>query len=668
MIRSSRIGLAHLTLALFALAILVKAAHVQLIEGDRWRNLAERQQMSATEIPAPRGEILDATRRVLAESRETVRLEITPREVNQRVKLRRALEKLGVNRSVIARAMDTSVKNVVVPGRFLRLDAAPAMALRGVYSYPSVTRSYAVSKGARGIVGHVDANNRAVDGLELSLDSILRGTPGSLTIVRDSKGQRRESPLARSVDPVKGNSVVLTIHADLQEIAETALADAVQKMNAEGGDIVILDPHTGEILAMASRRLDPRQTAASVLTEPFEPGSTAKPFMAAALLERGRVSDTDTIDTGNGELEINGRVIHDDHRIGRASLQQVLRWSSNIGIVKFSERLTPREQFETLRDFGFGTPTGVPFPSEASGLLRSPQNWSKQSANSLAMGYEFSATPLQLALAYAPFANGGELVEPALVREIIANDGTVLYKHSRRVVRRVLSKPVADKMRRMLLDVVDEGTALQAAIDNYLLAGKTGTPRATVRGRYVPGRNNPNFVGLFPGDDPQYVIVVKLTAPRSSVYAAQTAAPVTKAILEAAVAARDAALDRKRLASSMVGTQRAAPASPKKEAVQQAGDERPEAVVASGDRAEQRAAAPFVVTLPLTRPTPPPRVSRAVPDVRGLPLRDAVRSLHSAGFRVQLARGGNDRGATATFPAAGEVAQTGTLVRLLFHD
>jgi cell division protein FtsI (penicillin-binding protein 3) len=393
-----------------------------------------------------------------------------------------------------------------------------------------------------------------------------------------------------------------------------------------------------------------------------------KPFIAAGLLERGRVADHDSVDTGDGLLEINGRPIHDEHLIGRAPLSQVLRWSSNIGIVKFAERLTPKEQFETLRDFGFGTATGLPFPSESEGVLRSPKSWSKQSANSLAMGYEMSVTPLQLAAAYAAFANGGELIQPALVKEVISPDGSVRYRHSPRVVRRVMSKPVAEKVRRMLLDVVDEGTALEAAIDTYQLAGKTGSPRAAVRGRYT-GQYNPNFVGLFPGDNPQYVIVVKMAAPQNSIFAAKTAAPVTKLILQAAIAARDAALDRSRLASSVI-----APASSKAEsvvaqaAVQQTGTMREPGSRAIEDSSNRDVSAPFVVTLPLRTERPPPRVARAIPDVRGLVLRDAVRSLHSAGFRVQLARPSGTVGnaLAATAPAAGELVPTGTLVRLLF--
>ena len=684
MIRSSRIGLAHTVLAVFGIAILIRSAQVQLVDGKRWRAAAERQQVSARTVPAPRGEILDATRRVIAQSREMVRLEIAPREVRERAKLRRALQSLHIDESVIARALDSTEKYLTIPGRFLATDASTAMQIRGVKSFATLTRAYAASQSAQGIVGHVDANNSPVDGLELSLDSILRGVPGAATIVRDSKGQSRESPSEPGTPPTKGNSLVLTINADLQEIAEKALADAVSRMGAEGGDIVILDPHSGEILAMASRRLGLRETAATAITEPFEPGSTAKPFMAAGLIERGLVSDRDSVDTGNGEYETNGRVIHDEHHIGRAPMADVLRWSSNIGIVKFSERLSAGQQYETLRDFGFGTPTGVPYPTEAGGMLRTPRVWSKQSANSLAMGYEISVTPLQLATAYAAFANGGELVEPALIKEIVGPDGVVRYQHKRRVVRRVMSVAAADKIRHMLLDVVDEGTALQAQLDNYLLAGKTGTPRGTVRGHYVRGRYNPNFVGLFPGDAPQYVIVVKLTAPQSSIFAAETAAPVSKVILQAAIAARDAALDRGKLASSMVPSRKPVTV----ETVEQAGS--PAARVASANvptatpasldsspREPPRAEsfAPFVVTLPL-RPLPAPKPTvHAIPDVRGLDLRDAVRSLHSAGFRVALGKGSGVRttggpsgvgSSVMTTPAAGELAPTGTLVRLLF--
>jgi cell division protein FtsI (penicillin-binding protein 3) len=653
MIRPSRIGFAHATLAVFAIAILMKAASVQLVEGKAWRARAERQQTREQTVPAPRGEILDASGRVLAQSHDMVQLAIAPREVVERAKLRRALQALKVEPAVVARALDAATAWVVIPDRFVALDAAPATALAGVHATALVARSYSLSEGAQRLIGHVDAANNAVDGIELSLDSILRGTPGSATLVRDRKGQSRESPVAPGTPPTRGHTVTLSINADLQEIAETALAEAVSRMGAEGGDVVILDPHDGDVLAMASRRVGVRFGSATALTEPFEPGSTMKPFIAAGLLERGRVQDSDSVDTGNGVLKINGREIHDEHHLGKVPLADVLRWSSNIGIVKFATRLSSGEEFETLRDFGFGTATGVTYPAEASGTLRTPREWSAQSANSMAMGYEVAVTPLQLAVAYAAIANGGELLEPSLVKRVVSPAGEVVYRHTRRAVRRVMSRPVADKVRRMLLGVVDDGTALKAALDNYVLAGKTGTPRATVRGRYVRGRYNPNFVALFPGDNPQYVIVVKLTAPQGSYFGATTAAPVTKAVLEAAIAARDAALDRTKLASSSVGGRTAAtPAIPP-------------APVGPDTTDANRAAISFVVTLPFVRePAPRGPRPRVVPDVHGLAVRDAVRSLHSAGFRVQLARGAGG----GTSPVAGSMAPSGTLVRLLLSN
>jgi len=678
MIRPSRIGFVHALLALFAVAVVVRAANVQLFHGRSWRARADRQQLAARQMPAPRGQILDASGLVLAQSREMVQIETAPREVkpDDRAVLRRALARAGVKVEWIARALDTRRTWVTLPGRYLAMDVAPATRLRGVYTTAASVRTYAMSEGTRRLVGRVDAQNRALDGLELALDSVLRGTAGSTTLVRDIRGRSFESPNAPRVAPRPGNTVVLTLNRELQEIAEHELADAVARMKAEGGDIVILDPHDGDILAMASRRADFRSTAATALTEPFEPGSTLKPFIAAGLLARGKARETDKVNTGDGTLEIEGRVIHDEHLIGRASLASVLQWSSNVGIVKFARRLTPREQFETLRDFGFGTATGAPYPSEANGVLREPTRWSKQSAASLAMGYEISVTPLQLALAYATFANGGELLEPALVKEVRAPDGTVQYRHDRRVVRRVLSPEQSNRVRTMLLNVVENGTAVQADVSSFLVAGKTGTPRRTVNGRYAPQQYNPNFVGLFPGDAPQYVIVVKLTNPRDekgSFYGAATAAPLTKTILQAAVAARDAALDREKLASSKQPIGTLAPSAggtavTPLEPPQTASELALEQGVAkrAGAAVDDALAAPYVVALPRRSMHIEDRhAPRAVPDVRGLMLRDAVRALHTAGFHVRLVRAGTGANGD-TAPVAGTMTTAGALVRLSY--
>ncbi len=655
----SRVGLVHLGLALFALAIVGKTARVQLLQGRAWAASALRQQSTERVIPAPRGEILDASGGTLAQSRETVKLDVAPSEVKNRRALREALAAAGVPAPTVARAVDPARKWVPLPGRFVASDVARISAMRGVYTTPIIERAYASSEGLRRIIGRVDADGRAVDGVELALDSLLRGVPGSATVMRDGRGLRFESPTAPGTAPVIGHTVMLTINQELQEIAERALGDAVARMGAEGGDVVVLDPADGAILAMASRRQDPRATAATALTEPYEPGSTMKPFIAAVLLEKGRARETDVVDTHDGQLTINGRTINDEHRAARMSLAEVIRFSSNVGIVQFAQRLSPQEEFEALRDFGFGMPTGVPYPVEATGTLREPARWSSQSAQSLAMGYEVAVTPLQLAAAYVALANDGELLEPALVREVRGPDGRVVYRHARRVVRRVVSPAVARRVRTMLLGVVEGGTAVKADLGSFSLAGKTGTARRTVQGRYAPGQHIPTFVGLFPGDHPQFVILVKLDNPRGAYVGGLTAAPVTKAVLEAALASRNAALDRGTLAASRRERPLEADSASRRVAAAQVVRDSTAAAQPLDD--DSPGATPFVALLPSP---PAPRVTplppRAVPDVRGMSARQAARALHGAGFRVQLVAAPPG----TTSPAAGTVAAAGSIVRL----
>ena len=290
---------------------------------------------------------------------------------------------------------------------------------------------------------------------------------------------------------------MLTINADLQEIAEKSLADAVSRMGAEGGDIVILDPHTGEILAMASRRLDPRQTSATVITEPFEPGSTAKPFMAAGLLERGRVDGSRTPSTRATACSrsTGARIRSTSISSAARRLADVLRWSSNIGIVKFAQRLLERERVRDACAISGSAcrPAFRTRPNPAECCARR-KSWSNQSANSMAMGYEIAVTPLQLAAAYAAFANGGELVEPALVKEIIAPDGDgSLSAHAAHRPSRDVGSRSPTRFGTCCSTSSTKAPRSRRRSTTICLAGKTGTPRGTVKGHYVAGRYNPEL-------------------------------------------------------------------------------------------------------------------------------------------------------------------------------
>jgi cell division protein FtsI (penicillin-binding protein 3) len=683
--RIDRLTLVHAGLVVFAGALIWKTGKLQLVENEQWAAQAKRQHFSPAALPAVRGPIYDATGSLLVETRELTRLSVAPQEVRNLDNVIRGLRQLDVPEPAIARLRDPARRWVDLPGAYRPADVAFLSATRGVYANPVIDRVYAPAGGIRRIVGRLDADGKPLDGLELALDSILRGDSARMRVPRDRFGRTMAGPVTAATAPQPGASVTLTINRALQDISERALGLAVDTLGASGGDIVVLNPHNGEILAMASRRSDPRATANTAISEPFEPGSTLKPFVAASLLSRRRARAEEVIATFNGVLQVEGRTIRDVHKAPQMTLADIIRKSSNVGIVRFAERLSRGEQYELLRDLGFGTPTGIALPAEASGTLREPRHWSRQTSASLMMGYEVAVTPLQLATAYATLANGGVLIEPQLIREIRSADGGVLYKARPRVLRRVFTTEAAEAVRAMLLSVVDSGTAMQADLANFEVGGKSGTARRVIGGRYAPGRYTASFVGIFPVNSPQYVVLVKLDDPKGAIYGGQTAAPLTRVVLEAALAARDAALDRSVLASAtresldaFVSTRRA-PGSKRLAAipVAPAGAGTPlRETVAGAPPAETVA----VAALPQRARTIPPtqvhtfdvplaatngmieavRAERPVPDVNQVGVRHAVRLLHEAGFRVVIERG-VPRQVT---PAPGTMLPAGGVVRV----
>lgn len=656
MVRPSRITIVFLGLITFAVALIVQAAKVQLLEGKQWALRARTQHFQGATLPAPRGAIFDASGNVLVESRQLVQLEIAPTEVRDPSGLGRLLRTAKVDSRSIRIATDPRRKYMVLPGLFAPSDVAALASTRGVHARPVMDRAYATAGGIRRIAGRIGPDGSGLDGIELALDTILRGDSVRALVARDSRGRTIDSPEGWKSVPRPGADVTLTINRVLQEICERALARAADSLDADGGDIVVMNPFTGDILAMATRRANPASTANTAVTEPFEPGSTLKPFIAAALLERGLAQPDEIVDTYNGQYEVDGRVINDLHKAPRLSLRDVIRYSSNIGIVQFARRLSSREKYELLRDLGFGMATAVPLPAESEGRLREPKLWSGTSAASLAMGYELSVTPLQLVSAYSALANGGELMQPQIVKEIRSASGDVIYQSRPRAIRRVMSEPVARAVREMLVGVVDSGTAMKADLATYMLGGKSGTARRVVQGRgYVPGSYTASFVGLFPANKPQYVVLVKLDSPRRAIFGGEIAAPVTKVVLLAALAARNAALNKGELANV--------------ERVQPIADSsavssiRPAAVAIEQPPIPAPVEAPpssVTFDLPFSRKAvATDKHARPVPDVRALPLRDAVRALHQAGFRVRLVTTG--RGTT---PPPGAVLAPGSIVRL----
>ena len=671
----NRVAVVHAFLVVFALAIVARAAKVQVVEGKQWAARARRQHFIASPLSAPRGDILDASGNTLVESREMTRVAVALPEVRDTGFVLKALRRAKVDADAVRAAIDRRRRWIDLPGLYSASDVASISKINGIHLTPILQRVYASSGGIRPLVGTLDGQGRPMGGLELALDTILRGDSGRVKLARDRDGRALDSPDGWTDAPKPGSTVVLTINNALQDICERELSIAVDSLHADGGDIVVMNPHTGDILALASNRAGRVTYSNTAVTEPFEPGSTLKPFVAAALLEHKRARPTDVVDTHNGKLELDGRVINDMHKAASLSLADVIRYSSNVGIVEFGQRLTPRQKYEAFRDLGFGMPLGVPLPAESPGTLREPREWSKQTSASILMGYEVAVTPLQLVTAYAAIANGGELLEPHLVKEIRSNDGKVLYRAETRAVRRVMSGEVARTVQQMLLAVVQEGTATKADLATFDVAGKSGTARRTSQNEgYTTGNYTASFVGLFPGNDPQYVVLVKLDSPKGAHYAGgDIAAPVTQIVLRAALAARDAALDRQDLAASektavaqrsgegasVSENEARAPAKQERGVKADPGSYDPNGNVSP--RGEAEGTSSYVIDLPSApKPAPIAIAPRAVPDVRGLSVRGAVRALHSAGFRVKLVTASP----IGTLPAAGTMAAPGSLVQL----
>jgi cell division protein FtsI (penicillin-binding protein 3) len=633
-----------------AVAVVGRAVQLQAIEGEHWAAIAAEQQRGRTPLPARRGGIYDRNGVPLALTHETFAVAVAPRELRDpAAAMGRLASVLGLSEAEARRATDRSRRWVVLPGRFTAEQRKQLGGVRGVHFERKLDRFYPQGDVGREIIGAVSGDHRALGGIEQQFDRVLRGTAGYSVVRRDARGGAQSTIFLPVVPPTDGADVHLTIDFRLQEIADGALAEAIRSTGAAGGDLLLADPRSGELLAAVSRRVSEARSLAAI-TEPYEPGSTLKPFVVAALLGERKASLDDVVNAENGVWQVGRRTIRDVRGYDRLTLRDALRVSSNIAIVKLANNLSPGEQYRYLRDFGFGTPTGIEYPAESSGRLRHPARWSALSQNSLAMGYELSVTPLQLLMAYGALANGGVLREPRLIREVRAPDGAVLERSASQPLRRVLSPEVARAITDVLVAAVSDGTATRASLTTFEVAGKTGTARRTgAGGRYDSGSYTASFVGYFPAREPQLVIFVKLDQPRGAIYGGLTAAPVTRETLQGILAAHTRAFSGTTLLTARrMGGEVVAQPRPQQGLV-------PSVAAREG---------PFVFVL--ADGIPAPDSSRAkpatVPTLKGLPMRDAVRRAHALGLRVQVRGYGP---VERTQPAAGATLPAGDTLLLI---
>lgn len=390
------------------------------------------------------------------------------------------------------------------------------------------------------VLGFVGIDNQGLEGLELYYDDYLKGIAGMSIMWRDAKGRYLEAKEYTISEAVDGNDMVLTIDKYIQHIAERELDKVYERSRAKGAVIVVMEPSTGEILALASRpTFDPNNISEYTLNDfrnraicdMFEPGSVFKIVTATAALEEGTVTPEDKIFCENGQYRVGSHTLHDHRPHGELTFEEVIEHSSNIGTVKVAQRLGAQGLYEYVRGFGFGSLTGIDFPSEAAGIIRKPEQWSGTSISAVPIGHEVTVTAVQMLSALCALANDGVLVRPHLVKRIVSPSKDTLRIFDVEQSSVVCSQETAETMRSILTTVVESGTGRRAKIEGVKVAGKTGTAqKIEADGSYSHSKYMATFAGFLPADEPKLAIIVVVDEPRGVYYGGSVSAPAFQAV------------------------------------------------------------------------------------------------------------------------------------------
>jgi len=542
-LRSPRVRL--LMVAVLAMlwmgATLARLGYLQLVCYSDYLARAQRQQQRIVEISPKRGAIYDRNMRELAMSVQVESCFAVPAEIaNPEMAARLLSGVLGVPPEEIETRLSTSRAFVWI-ARKLSVEKAARIAalnLRGIYFQKENQRFYPKRQLAAHVLGYVDIDEKGLAGIEYAVDEQVRGKAGKMQVVADA---RRHWFDRTEKAPDAGSSVVLTLDEEIQYIAERELATAVSQSHAQAGSIVVQDPNSGALLAVANwPPFNPNAVAESpaearinrAIGALYEPGSTFKLVALAAALEEGIARPEEVIDCQMGAIYIAGHRIRDHKPFGLLSLTEVLAHSSDVGAIKLGLRLGAPKLYEYIRAFGFGRPTGVDLPGENHGLLRRVENWSAISIGAVSMGQEVGVTPVQLVTAMSAIANGGLLYHPHVVRELRRGERVVALEQP--APQRVVRPTTAATLRRMLEAVVLEGTGRLARLEGVTVAGKTGTAQKIdpTSGRYSRTQHIASFVGFAPLNTPAVTVLVVLDSPVGPHEGGQVAAPVFKRLAE----------------------------------------------------------------------------------------------------------------------------------------
>lgn len=534
-------------IAIGFIAIIVRLVFLQIIDSDKYRQIAKTQHESLVKLKAERGDILDRNGKLLATTVKSYSFAIDPSILKDKRTI------LGICKLVSE--VDESIDSDLLYSRVISADGSfiwlirgllpeqasvfDSVKVRGFIKIAEPKRSYLYGTFGSQIIGCTDIDNNGLTGIELSCDSLLKGVEGQVLMLRDAAGRLIPTPSITSPDIQKGKSVKLTIDIELQRIVEHELKLGVMKANSESGTVIVIKPATGEILAMASYpTFDPNNiqnliqgtTRNRAINDLYEPGSTFKLITAAAALEEDIVNPESVLNGHNGYIEYEDYFISDEHKLGKVSFKKALVLSSNIIFSDIAYRIKPDIWYKYVRDFGFGLLHGVELSGESRGKIKTPKQLDPVSRRFNGFGYGLSVTSLQMVNAYAAIANNGEMMKPYVIREYLNSYNGSIEKTRPIKIRRIVSAETSQKLTDMLVSVVNEGTGKEATIAGLRIAGKTGTAQIVKDSIYSKQDYTASFAGYFPADNPELAMLIVIDKPQGNIYGGSTAAPVFRNI------------------------------------------------------------------------------------------------------------------------------------------
>jgi len=538
-----RLGLVIFIFFVLFAAIGAKAVYLQVFCGPWLAQKAADQYERSFELAGNRGTIYDTNLTKMAVSNLAISIAAYPAQIKNVKKSEKALSRiLKIQRKVLQEKLSSKKPFVWIKRQSSPKEtkAVKALKLEGIGFIPEYNRFYPNKTLAAQVVGFTGTDGNGLEGVEYYYDTYLKGEKGNFTFLKDAFGNRFTSG-KRKVPDYNGKNIILTIDKNIQYITERALEETVTSFSAKSGMAVVIAPKTGAMLAIAHypffnpnsfKYFRKELWRNRAITDPFEPGSTMKIFSAAAAIESGGSSSNTIFFCENGEYRIGRKIIHDNASHGWLSLQQIIKYSSNIGAVKISEILGPEHLYNTLWNFGFGTKTGIDCPGETAGSLALYKHWTKLDAGVISFGHGISVSAVQLIAAVSTIANDGVLMKPYLVKAITDKNGQYIHRFKPRKIRRVISSNTAKEVTKIMQTVITRnGTGTLAALEGYSVSGKTGTSQKIGEdGTYAEDKYIASFAGFTPAENPEIAILVVIDEPVETYYGGVVAAPVFKRI------------------------------------------------------------------------------------------------------------------------------------------